>query len=1164
MGKITSALTTLFAVALLLSATFGAANAQSANGKYDTDGDGLIEISTLEQLDAIRYDQDGDGVADPRADAELYAAAFPVTDAETVCDECGGYELFRSLDFDRADSYASGAVQTGWTAGMGWEAIGSNSNPFSAVLEGNGYTISNLYIDLTGGSDPNQGLFAVTGESAVIREIGLVGADVTGSDYVGGLVGLNAGTIGASYVTGSVSATDALHTYVGGLVGSNRRNGTIVDSYTTTKVSGILDSRRNVGGLAGSNDGTISASYATGAVSGYQYVGGLVGLNGSSGTIVDSYATGNVSGSWDSIGGLVGANGSGGTISASHATGSVSSPRAYVGGLVGENNGDINTSYATGDASGGSHVGGLVGQIGGNGTIVTSYATGDASGGSSVGGLVGQNYAGPIVTSYATGRVSGMTGRTGGLVGLCIDDPPIIASYATGDVSSGESGVGGLVGEIQDCPIIASYATGAVSGESSVGGLAGSAGDEIYDSFAAGAVSGAEGQERVGGLVGRNASSATISGSYWDTQTSGQATGVGEGDAAGVDGTTTARLQAPTGYTGIYRAWDADLDNADDDDDPVTGIDDFWDFGTDSQFPVLKVDFDGDGVATWQEFGRQRKNSPPEFPAAETGARSVAENTSAGENIGGPVAATDTDADALTYTLGGAGAASFDIEESSGQLKTKAALDFETQPSYSVTVSVHDGKDADHNADTTTDATITVTVTVTNVDEDGTVTLPSMQPQVGMELTATLTDPDGSVSDTRWEWESSPDGTTGWTTIERAASNSHTPSNAGAGSYLRVTASYTDGHGAGKTAQATSEDVVNSAPEFPAGETGARSVTENTPAGVNIGSPVAATDAENDTLTYTLGGPDAGSFDIEASSGQLKTKAALDFETQSSYAVEVSVADPFGAGAATTATITVTDEEGTVTLPSAQPQVGMELTATLTDNDGAVSGLTWQWESSPDGTTGWAAIQGATSAAYTPAAEDVGKHLRATASYTDGHGTSKTARSPATSAPTMATPEPTATPTPEPTATPMPEPTATPTPEPTATPTPEPTATPTPEPTATPTPEPTATPTPTPEPTATPTPEPTATPTPEPTATPTPEATATPMPEPTATPKPGPTATPTPEPTATPTPTPRAAPTPSEADTGGGGFPLWVIVVIVIGVVGLAGGVFIATRMRQS
>ena len=108
-------------------------------------------------------------------------------------------------------------------------------------------------------------------------------------------------------------------------------------------------------------------------------------------------------------------------------------------------------------------------------------------------------------------------------------------------------------------------------------------------------------------------------------------------------------------------------------------------------------------------------NNAPEFPATEDGMRSVAENTVAGENIGDPVAATDDDAgDTLTYTLGGADAASFDIEDTTGQLMTKAALDYEapadadTDNAYEVTVTASDGNTAD-------DATIAVTITVTDM-----------------------------------------------------------------------------------------------------------------------------------------------------------------------------------------------------------------------------------------------------------------------------------------------------------------------------------------------------------------------------------------------------------------------------------------------------------------
>ena len=108
-------------------------------------------------------------------------------------------------------------------------------------------------------------------------------------------------------------------------------------------------------------------------------------------------------------------------------------------------------------------------------------------------------------------------------------------------------------------------------------------------------------------------------------------------------------------------------------------------------------------------------NNAPVFPDTEDGMRSVPENTAAGENIGAPVAATDADAgDTLTFTLGGADAASFDIEDTTGQLLTNAALDYEapadadTDNAYEVTVTASDGN-------TAADATVEVTITVTDV-----------------------------------------------------------------------------------------------------------------------------------------------------------------------------------------------------------------------------------------------------------------------------------------------------------------------------------------------------------------------------------------------------------------------------------------------------------------
>ena len=514
--------------------------------RYDSDGNGLIEISNLDQLNAIRHDLDGDGIPEDAAKDE-YAAAYPVSGEEVVCNnDCDGYELARPLDFADAGSYASGAVNEAWTTGEGWQPIGDKDGfggRFNAILDGNGHTISNLYVNHTAQSEEPRavGIFGYAGYSAVIRNTGIVNARVSGLEYVGGLAGRSMGEIRDSWVAGSV-----------------------------------LGGHHHAGGLVGENEGAIIGGLAAVSMSCAEYsdsVGGLVGEN--MGEIRDSYATGSVS--------------------CVHGD--------FIGGLTGRNWGTISASYATGDTAGDSIVGGLTGSLGYDGIIIASYATGDVTGGYGIGGLAGGS-GGVIRGSYATGGVSGGT-EVGGLAGSN-SVGTIIASYAVGAVS-GDGEIGGLVGSNSYGTIIASYATGAVSGDEYVGGLAGeSHNGAVVASYAVGAVSGGV---ETGGLIGARSETIRESVSFWDTLTTGQET------SASGEGKTTAELQSPIAFTGIYESWKTDLDRTDVDDDPATGTDDFWDFGTRSEYPALKFDFDGDGTATWQEFGRQIRTAPKVEPA---------------------------------------------------------------------------------------------------------------------------------------------------------------------------------------------------------------------------------------------------------------------------------------------------------------------------------------------------------------------------------------------------------------------------------------------------------------------------------------------------------------------------------------------------------------------
>ena len=275
----------------------------------DTDKDGLIDILSLEDLDAIRNALDGRRLRYQNADGVSIESAkgCPISG-------CKGYELMRDLDFDNPTHYRTGRVNTAWTGGAGWQPIGTSLYPFTATFKGNGYTISNLRVNR---ADNDGGLFGVIDGSesdVVIEGLGLIDVDIVGGTHVGGLVGTNrAGDIRRSYVTGYVVARgDGTSAIVGGLVGRNVA-GSITESYSETQVKGNLSAGLSValaGGLVALNDGRgrIENSCTAGSVIGSVGVGGMVGEN--NGSVHNSYAVSRVIGigALSTVGGLVAVN----------------------------------------------------------------------------------------------------------------------------------------------------------------------------------------------------------------------------------------------------------------------------------------------------------------------------------------------------------------------------------------------------------------------------------------------------------------------------------------------------------------------------------------------------------------------------------------------------------------------------------------------------------------------------------------------------------------------------------------------------------------------------------------------------------------------------------------------------------------------------------------
>ncbi|MGO4268530.1 S-layer protein, partial [Paenibacillus sp. TAF58] len=115
--------------------------------------------------------------------------------------------------------------------GAGWLPIGDDSTPFQGTIDGNGYKIKGLTIYRP--SDQLIGLFGEIDNNASITKMKLEDVSVTGGIQVGGLVAVNGGTINSSYATGNVSG----YSNIGGLVGGNDSGGTINSSYATVSVS---------------------------------------------------------------------------------------------------------------------------------------------------------------------------------------------------------------------------------------------------------------------------------------------------------------------------------------------------------------------------------------------------------------------------------------------------------------------------------------------------------------------------------------------------------------------------------------------------------------------------------------------------------------------------------------------------------------------------------------------------------------------------------------------------------------------------------------------------------------------------------------------------------------------------------------------------------------
>ena len=544
----------------------------------DQDGDGLIELYTLEQLDWVRNDLQGTSLND---------GSNPANSTGCPSAGCIGYEQMADWDFDTNGDSAMDAGDDwfdydGDGSNSGWLPIGTDSAPFQASFNGNGYQILNLYIDRPSSDTETSGnaigLFGSVGGATATRDISITDihisgdlSSITGNGNVGSVIGslnnpsgcmINV-TLSQLDADASISTTG---NRTGGLVGQFRHYCTATTvSLAQLAFSGEIAGSSITGGLFGElrtdgptitlSDVNIDATIATDS----SYMGGLFGqINVYDGSLTMSEVSiaGELTASAAYTGGLTAylwINDDASFSLTSFSNTALVTGQSYVAGMIAylEYEGAIIFDDLTnsGNISGTDDAGGLFAYSDGySGNPNTSFAlsnavnTGNVSGGGVVGGVAGEldNNGGPMtITDIASSGFISSTGNyyTGGALGyLYVANAEAVTTvtraFASGKVSANNS-TGGLIGWVTvrnaaSLTVTDSGATGNVNGVDNVGGFIGEIDDgstpstliRFNSAFATGDVT-ATG-DNVGGFAG-SSEQTTIEASFSTGSVNGNA-----------------------------------------------------------------------------------------------------------------------------------------------------------------------------------------------------------------------------------------------------------------------------------------------------------------------------------------------------------------------------------------------------------------------------------------------------------------------------------------------------------------------------------------------------------------------------------------------------------------------------------------------------------------
>lgn len=426
------------------------------NGIYDVESTGSVIAGSSSAIAGGLVGTNNGGLANSFSDSAVTVATGVTLDKDTTA--LGGVVGINNGNVQYVDSLG---VTNGGATG--------SSNIGGIIGTNNGNMYSGYNESIVSGNDKVGGIIGENKSGKTVSNV-VNATSVTGatkgndiSEYVGGLVGVNSGSVTNGRNNGTITGVK----YVGGMVGSNEADATLKNLVNDS--SAAITGEQYVGGIAGDNAGTITTGNEEtdetvnlinrGTITGQKYVGGVAGSN--SGTITN--ANNDVE------------------LNVKDSTATGNDAAEYFGGIAGENTGTINNATNTADvnADGATYVGGIVGKN--DGTLKDMAGnSGNVTGKNYVGGVAGLNTNNkPLdgVKASNTGTVFATAGGAGGI--FAVNNANITNSKLTNNgavIGKGGNGTGGIFGvnsgDISESSLI-NEVDGQVIGTNNVGGLIG-------------------------------------------------------------------------------------------------------------------------------------------------------------------------------------------------------------------------------------------------------------------------------------------------------------------------------------------------------------------------------------------------------------------------------------------------------------------------------------------------------------------------------------------------------------------------------------------------------------------------------------------------------------------------------------------------------------------